>query len=242
MWETSLHGVIYKAAGTAAAPACVTCHMRKGSHNVSRGITIGLPTEASEMRKDEREFMINICSGCHTADFAASYLADGDRIEKQGATIVEEAKRIIEGLQQDGLLVPTPSERPPHPLWGNKFVIGPDMLYENLSSVETLFFKMKQFYYMMSYKGIFHQNADYAHWYGNAPLKLALSEIKSQAALLRQLHILKKRVNNLGHKDEKDENDIKMKLKDLNEKRLKGDITDKNYEKVKNSILEEKGL
>ena len=72
------------------------------------------------------------------------------------------------------------------------------MLYENLSSVESTLFKMKAFYAISAYKGVFHQNPDYAHWYGNAPMKLALSEIRSQAALLRKVEAIKKRVDNLN--------------------------------------------
>jgi hydroxylamine dehydrogenase len=242
MWETSAHGVIYKAGGRSAAPDCVTCHMQKGSHNVSRGIAAGIPEEVSGMRKNEREFMVSICAGCHTREFAAKNLADGDTIEKQGSVLVQEAKTIVEGLQNDGLLFPPVAERPPHPIWKNTFVIGAHMLYENLSSVESLFFKMKQFYYLISYKGVFHQNPDYAHWYGNAPLKLTLSEIKSEAALLRQVDVLKKRLDNLNLTDEKEKDDLIKKLKELNEKRLKGDITDKEYERAKNIMLDEKGL
>ena len=61
---------------------------------------------------------------------------------------------------------------------------------------------MKKFYYVITYKGVFHQNPDYAHWYGNAPLKLALSEIRSEAALLKELKLLRDRINNLSHMDQ----------------------------------------
>lgn len=243
MWETSRHGVLYNQGGKAAGPSCVTCHMSKGSHNVSRGIVTGMPEEAAAVKKTERQFMIQICAECHTPNFASGNLDDGDRIERQERALIEEAKGIAEGLQKDGLLYPPPSERPPHPLWGKKFVIGPDMLYENLSSVESLFFRMKQFYYPISYKGVFHQNPDYAHWYGNAPLKLTLSEMKSEAALLRSMNALKKRLDSLdARKDSAGKGEISKLLSELNEKRLKGEMTDADYEKAKKVLLDEKGL
>ena len=245
MWETSLHGVIYKYGGLKNAPDCVTCHMYKGSHNVSRGISAELPKEAEARKEEEREFMVNICSGCHTKSLAQSTLDDADRIQKQGEVLIEEAKKIIEGLNSEGLLYPGTAKRPPHPLFGDKFVIGPHMLYENLSFVESLFFKMKQFYYLTSYKGVFHQNPDYAHWYGNAPMKLTLSEIRSEAALLRQVDTIQKRLDILRPRTEGKEGEtsgLKTRLREFQEKRLKGEITDKEYEAAKQKLLDEEGL
>ena len=245
MWETSQHGVIYKRSGPQAAPSCVSCHMPKGSHNVSRGISSGLPKEAGDGRKQERELMLGTCNACHTRNFAARNLDDGDAIELQSKALVQEAQVIIDGLQKEGLLSPAPAERPPHPLFGRNFVQGPHMLYENLSSVESTFFKMKAFYAISAYKGVFHQNPDYSHWYGNAPMKLALSEIKSEAALLRKVETIKKRVDNLGAMSsggKSDGDDIKKQLRELKEKRLKGELSEKEYEKTKGQLLDEKGL
>jgi hydroxylamine dehydrogenase len=245
MWATSRHGVLYKQGGKELSPSCVTCHMRAGSHNVSRGVSTGVPKGAGGGKNEEREFMLAVCSQCHTRDFAARNLADADRIKEQSSAMVEEARQIIEGLQKDGLLLPSPLDRPAHPLFGKTFIIGPQMLYEGLSSVESSFFKMKTFYAAIAYKGAFHQNPDYAHWYGNAPLKLALSEIRSEAALLRRIDTLKKRLDNLGMKTgegNEELRDITEKLRALNEQRLKAEISEQEYQERKNAILDEKGL
>jgi len=242
-WETSRHGVLFKQAGRAAAPSCTTCHMQAGSHNVSKGISSGVPNEEQGRKQEERAFMLSICSQCHTKAFSTRSLADADRIEEQTAALVDEAKQIIQGLQKDGLLSPSPAERRDHPLFGKTFVIGPHMLYEDLSLVESLFFKMKMFYALTAYKGAFHQNPDYAHWFGNAPLKLTLSEIKSQAALLRQVDRLGKRIDNLGSTTKAEQGefeDIKKKMRILNEKRLKGEISETEYQGKKNKLLNEK--
>lgn len=243
-WDTSPHGVIYKQKGDKAGPTCVTCHMDRGSHNVSKGIATGIQ-EADNMRRQERDFMLNICARCHTSSLAKRSLDDADRIEQQSSSLVEEAQTVIEGLHKENLIMPDPSKRPPHPLFGHKFVIGPHMLYENISSVEAKFFRMKQFYYMITFKSAFHQNPDYAHWYGNAPLKLTLSEIKSEAALLRQMDVARKRLDSLSTAltSEKDETgELKKRLSELNEKRLRGEITEQDYKKLKKKLLDEKGL
>jgi len=245
MWEKSVHGVIFRNGGKDIAPSCVTCHMRGGSHNVSRGIASGLPEAGDSIKKREREEMISICSACHTSNLARRNLEDADAIERQSGALVEEAKGIVEGLQKDGLLFPAPGKRPLHPLFGEKFVIGPHMLYENLSGVESLFFRMKQFYAPISFKGVFHQNPDFAHWYGNAPLKLTLSEIKSEAELLRQVANTKKRLDNISSAPPNDDghgDKTKKALRELKEKRLSGEISEQEYEKEKNRVMEERGL
>ena len=58
------------------------------------------------------------------------------------------------------------------------------MLYEDISHVERLFFKMKKYDLAKTVKGAFHQNPAYTHWYGNAELKMTLADIKAEAARL----------------------------------------------------------
>ena len=243
MWETSLHGALYSRGSGTGAPACATCHMHGGSHDVSRGITTdGAPDAVRSSAA--RTFMLTVCAACHTSDLAARSLADADSIRQQSGTTVAAAQTVVEDLQKKELLAPSPATRPPHPLAGNNFVIGPHMLYEDLSSVESLFFKLKQFYAPIAYKGAYHQNPDYAHWYGNAPMKLTLSEIRSQALLLQQMQALKKRLDNLTAtgNNEGELADMKRRLRELEDRRLKGEIGQQEYEKAKKQVLDEKGL
>lgn len=246
MWESSQHGVLFRRAGEKSGPSCVGCHMKGGSHNVSRGIASGLPDSSPLVKEQERTFMLDICTACHTRSMAKRNLEDADKILIQSSSLVAEAQLIIEKLREERLLQPAPEERPAHPLFGKNFVIGPHMLYENLSRAESLFFKMKQFHYMNTTKGAFHQNPDYTHWYGNAPLKLTLSEIRSEDALLRQMDILGKRLNNLSAArsttDEGESAELKKQLRELNEKRLRGEIADRDHQDRKNQLLREKGL
>lgn len=245
MWESSPHGVQFRRAGEKSGPSCVGCHMKGGSHNVSRGIASGVPDSSLLLKDQERTFMIDLCAACHTRSMVKRNLEDADHIQSQSSALVAEAQRIIEKLQEERLLSPSPEERPSHPLFGNKFVIGPHMLYENLSRVESLFFKLKQFHYMNAIKGAFHQNPDYTHWYGNAPLKLTLSEIRSEEALLRQMDIIRRRLDNLSAAQSTDEGEpaeLKKKLRDLNEKKLRGELSERDHQDLKNKLLREKGL
>jgi len=252
MWESSKHGILFKQKGLKYAPACTTCHMPEGTHNVSEGITMGLAGQAypQDVREKERDKMLEVCSKCHSKTFAAQNLSDGDAIQQQSMALVKEADKIIRELDQEGLLLPSPSDRPAHPLSGHKLEIGPQMLYEDLSRVEALFFRMKKFFYVITYKGVFHQNPDYAHWYGNAPLKLALSEIRSEAALLKELKLLRDRINNLANMDLTGANDatgsetdlLTLDLRKLKEQFLKGELSKDEYESRREALFKKYGL
>jgi hypothetical protein len=242
MWSASQHGVIFRDGGEEASPTCVTCHMPGGTHNVSRGIATGKP---APVRNTEREFMVGICARCHTPKFSRRSLEDADRIENQSRALLAEAQAIVSALNKEGLLEPGPGKRPPHPLEGHEFVIGPHMLYEDISRPEAIFFRMMMFHYMSAFKGAFHQSPDYSHWFGNAPLKLALSELRSEAAALRKADRLRRRLDNalISPSGEAGEGtDLKGRLRELRERMLRGDITEEEYSEQKKRLLDDAGL
>jgi hypothetical protein len=241
MWRSSQHGILFAERGEPSAPTCVTCHMDDGTHNVSRGIAMG--QNQDEFQK-EREFMLSICSRCHTPALSKRALADADEIQRQSLAILGEAQGIVEELYKDGLLEPSHGERPSHPLFGDALVIGPHMTYEDISRAEAIFFRMMLFHYMSAFKGAFHQSPDWSHWFGNAPLKLALSELKSEAAHLRKTEMLLKRIENLprGEADSGPAGELKEKLRELKDSHIKGEITQQEYDSKKRALLEEWGL
>ena len=119
MWESSPHGVIFRHGDKGQAPSCVTCHMSMGSHNVSRGIAMGLPEGEAGLKKQEREFMIEHLRRLpHGGYLQKEILMMPTGLKKLAGGLLDEAQRIVEGLQKEGLLYPSPSERPPHPLFG----------------------------------------------------------------------------------------------------------------------------
>jgi len=241
MWRSSQHGILFAERGEPGAPTCVTCHMVKGSHNVSRGIATG---KTGESASTERDFMVGICSRCHTSKFSKRSLSDADDIQKQSLAILKEGQGIVEALYKEDLLEPAPGDRPGHPIFGNTFVIGPHMTYENISRAEAIYFRMMMFNYMSAFKGAFHQSPDYAHWFGNAPLKLGLSELKSEAALLRKTERLRQRLDNLpkGEAESGPAGELKEELRALKDSYLKGEMTQEEYDSKKSALMEKWGL
>jgi hydroxylamine dehydrogenase len=188
MWQTSLHGTLNASAGKSMGPDCQTCHMPKGTHNVSLGLTMnsgGVPFTPPKAAAGRAE-MTKICSNCHAPAFAKRELERDDAVRTQSLATLKEAEGIIWDLNDRGLLDPMPAERVPHPLSGPRLVTDSQMLYEDTSHIERLFFKMKKYDYARTVKGAYHQNPAYTHWYGNAELKMDLVDIKSEASRLQE--------------------------------------------------------
>lgn len=242
MWRSSRHGARYAAAGAAAAPGCVGCHMPAGSHDVGIGITMGLSGQPfpEERRKAQRERMLDACGRCHARGFAARQLADGDQVQRESKAILDEAAAVVRRLDEQGLLEPSPASRPPHPLAGNRLELGPQMLYEDLSRAEAIYFRMKKYWYVTAYKGVFHQNPDYAHWYGNAALKLGLSELKSEAALLTRIRLLEQRLGQprAAGAAAPPRDAVERELRELRERQLRGEVDAAALEKRQLELLE----
>ena len=236
LWQTSKHGTLYASAGAELGPTCQVCHMPAGSHDVSAGVTAtpGGKLLPPAQRRKHREEMVRICTRCHVPTFARRELARGDAIRQQSAALVEEAAKIIRDLNDRGLLRPMPADRPPHPLRGRKLVLDGQMLYEDTSHIERLFFKMKKYDLARTVMGAYHQNPAYTHWYGNAELKMDLVDIRSEAFRLRRLA----RDDGRGSGAAFHPDDLEAALRALKNKFDRGALSAKEYARRKGLILE----
>ncbi|HEX9080753.1 MAG TPA: multiheme c-type cytochrome [Holophagaceae bacterium] len=188
MWQTSRHGTLYASEGGKAAPDCQACHMPKGTHDVSGGLTLTAAGDPlpPERRAAGRAEMQRRCGACHSPAFVTRELDRDDAVQAESRALVKEAEDLVGDLADHGLLDPMPEQRPPHPLRGSTLVLDGQMLYEDTSHIERLLFKMKKYDYAKTVKGAFHQNPAYAHWYGNAELKMDLVDIRAEASRLRE--------------------------------------------------------
>ncbi len=232
-WQTSQHGTLYSALGSPAAPDCQRCHMPEGTHNISGGLTAppsGKPFAPQEAA-DQRQVMLKRCQECHARSFAESELRKADAVRLQTRKLVDEAREIIRDLDDRGLLDPQPSARLEHPQRGKELVLDGAMLYEDISHIESLFFRMNKYAAAKTFKGAYHQNPDYTHWYGNAEVKLLLNDIKAEASRLRERG---GQAGNpvTGAMDEK-------ALEILQRRHQRGELDDAEYAEKKRLILEQ---
>jgi hypothetical protein len=236
MWQTSRHGVLYEALGEEAGPTCQRCHMPNGSHDISFGITMS-PAMAQSSGKNfelRRQEMIGICVECHSKSFSEREFNSADAILAQSKELIMEAEAIVRDIADRNLLAPSMQERPEHPLRSRELVLDAQMLYEDISHIERLFFKMKKYDLAKTVKGAFHQNPAYTHWYGNAELKMTLVDIKAEAARLSHAQ--------QSHSERRGEGDVYNSLQEelqvLKRKHDRGAITAEEYSEGKQSLFE----
>jgi len=119
----------------------------------------------------EREKMIKICSQCHAKSYAQKQLEAADLTLKELDKLFAEAIRIVKSLYDEGIL-----EKPAN--WN----FAPDLLmfYKARTPIELELYKMFMEYRMKGFQAAFHNNPDYMHWYGWAPLKESLAKNKKQ--------------------------------------------------------------
>jgi len=200
MYETSLHGMIYKMTqNPERAPRCVTCHMPGGTHDSSFGIArgpVGTKSKVVDLkgnpisREEEekrREEMIRICTGCHSRRFAVEQLENADQVKEEAFKLQGKGEEVIRELEEKGLLYPSVAERFPHPTKGQRLILSDPQLYIGTSDVEGRFFRMFKFHTVKVWKSGYHFSPAYVHRHGWSEMQLDLVDIQEESNKLREL-------------------------------------------------------
>jgi hydroxylamine dehydrogenase len=190
MYASSHHGTVYASEKSLIrAPTCASCHMHKGTHNVSFGIVHdsygnavdlkGRPLSKEEQEEIRKEMIKGVCFQCHIKSLTLERFELADQVKQRARGLLAEAEKVIRDLEQEGLL-PKGS------------VLGRGQLYQGTSRIEAIYYRMSQFQNVYTWKGAYHFSADFAHWYGWAHLQMSLIEIKEEARKLREISKFKR--------------------------------------------------
>jgi hydroxylamine dehydrogenase len=127
--------------------------------------------------QEQRDKMLATCNQCHSRNFAQAELAKGDDLIREADHVMAEGIRTVAALYRDGVL-----KKP-----ANYSYAFPDLLtFHDAPTVpEQKLFVMFLEHRMRTFQGAFHNNPDYALWYGWSEMVRDLSEIKEAAADVR---------------------------------------------------------
>ncbi len=203
IYISSKHGAIYSASqsfilrdtrsvGSMRSPACVTCHMPQGSHDMGFGIAYGpVGSSASYVDKNgvrvdeavlgkKRNDMLSICNDCHSPHFSKKTLETADSLHKSAEDVIKEAFSIVIDLQKEGH-TPSLTDKTAAALrLGHTLV--PDV--ETVPEIELLFARLVNSSTTV-WKGAYHSNPAYTHLQGWMKLQMSLSDFKVEAQRLR---------------------------------------------------------
>lgn len=172
-YESSVHHQVAQATGE---PTCVTCHTDpENNHYI-----IQLKGEHEE---EGREKLWNNCLQCHTEEYVEDARRNVNAIKKESNRIVAEAKKIIVGLYEDGILEPSPGSLLDEN--GVPMLNAKGTSYSHVSHIENLMFELFKYAQATTIKGAQHFAPDYAHWHGLADLWNKYLAIKREAERLR---------------------------------------------------------
>lgn len=127
----------------------------------------------------ERSAMERTCARCHSPSYVQDQLKAGDQMIREADRVFAQAIRTVRALYAEGILK-TP----------DGWTVAPDLLqfYDAKTPIEQDLYKMLMEYRMRAFQGAFHNNPDYSHWYGWAPLVETASRIEAEASRLRAEH------------------------------------------------------
>ncbi len=187
--------------GGYTAPTCQLCHFEyQGgfSHNLVRKVRWGFnPTPAIADNLDHPWFRerldawVGTCSQCHSPRFARTWLETADRGILAGLKVEQEAKRVVQKLYDDGLLVGQKRDRPQPPAPVQDAPGGFFQLFwargNNPSRVERIYAEMWEHDLIKLYKGLVHANpGGFTYSEGWSPLLRDYAEIMDENARLRE--------------------------------------------------------
>ncbi|ADE14257.1 Hydroxylamine oxidase [Nitrosococcus halophilus Nc 4] len=206
-WEMPLRDAIGRNGQT--APTCAFCHFEyKGrfGHNVVRKVRWAFNPQEKiannlehEWYEDRKDAWVETCNNCHSPTFAEAYLEFIDNGIISGLKKQIEAKHIIEGLYEDGLLPGQKTNRPAppkpeHDAPGEFFqlFIAKD---NNPTAVELQYAKMWEQDLLKHYKALAHANPGFwTYTEGWGPLLERYTNIQDANTQLREFAKLKTKV------------------------------------------------
>lgn len=205
---SSKHGTVYTASQTEIlkesqtpralrSPICVTCHMPKGSHDISLGLAYGpvggggsyvdrdgIRVDETELTK-RREIMLSVCNSCHSRHFAKKTLASADDIHQKTEAVIDEARGIISGLEKEGLISPPLNGIANNQFPGHALMLGNPQIFSGKSRMYYLFFNLTNSV-SITWKGAYHMNPNYTYLYGWTELQRNLDEMKEESGRIQE--------------------------------------------------------
>jgi hydroxylamine dehydrogenase len=206
-WEVRLQDA-YELGGQ-TAPTCASCHFEyKGQfgHNMVRKVRWGftpMPEIADNLGdswfEQRKEAWIANCSRCHSESFARAYQEMADNAIKAGLEVQQDAKRALEALHAEGLLVGQDSNRPAPPEPVEDGAGEPFQMFiasgNNPSAIEFEHASGCRNSLNQLYKGVMHTNpGGWAYSEGWSPLVGCYARIMDAGTRMREMDSIRSRL------------------------------------------------
>jgi hydroxylamine dehydrogenase len=184
LWLERNDGMVYDASlgGSVVFNGLYELSVADVSGNGKQDYVVHQPEDSEETLLANRQFMAEqVCAQCHTRNLAQEQLLIADLIHENTRNTLLEAFDIVKALAMTGVGSLTTDHRPGNPETGTTGTYGANMKIRNLTAVEKMYFTAMKYENVKTWKGAYHQNPDYTHWYGWSALVMTLGEIADEA-------------------------------------------------------------
>ena len=184
VWLERADGQLYDAAdgGTSVFSDLAAMSFADESGNGKQDYAVAQVADDADKLLAERAFMRDqVCGQCHTRNFADEQLLVADLIHERTKQLQLEAFDAVRAMAIVSTLHVNPSQRPGNPETGTTGLYGANMVLRNLDAIETIYFQLMKYSNVKTWKGAYHQNPDYTHWYGWQELQMHMDDIFSEA-------------------------------------------------------------
>jgi hypothetical protein len=158
-------------------PTCATCHMSglnglNVTHDPSERLSYLLADEITTKRPNYAQgqaAMKDVCTSCHTRAPIERVYHEAEQVVASTNEQVLKARKIMEGLRKDKILTGKPFTH----------------------SIDFAYFDLWHYYGRTAKHGAFMGGADFVQWHGNYPMLKSYTEMREEAARLREMHVKK---------------------------------------------------
>ena len=184
VWLERADGKLYDAAesGDAVYDNLAEMAFADASSNGKQDYAVAQPADDADTLLEQRAFMRDqVCGRCHTRNFADEQLLVADLIHERTKQLQMEAFDAARAMAIVARLHVNPDQRPGNPETGDTGLYGANMVMRNLDTIETSYFQLMKYSTVKTWKGAYHQNPDYTHWYGWQELQMHMDDVFSEA-------------------------------------------------------------
>ncbi|MCP4246900.1 MAG: hypothetical protein GY778_07610 [bacterium] len=140
------------------------------------------PADDADTLLAQRTFMRDqVCGTCHSNNFADEQLLVADLIHQRTKDLQNEAFDAVRAMAIVSRLHVNADQRPGNPETGTTGLYGANMVLRNIDTNEQIYFQLMKYSNVKTWKGAYHQNPDYTHWYGWQELQMHMGDLFSEA-------------------------------------------------------------
>lgn len=166
---------------TVAYEDIYTMSIQDFNENGKHDYAVVQPSDSPDQLAGARSLMLTVCSKCHAPNFADERLLVADLIHENTKAVHDEALDLVVALAAADIgPYSNTGDIPVNPETGD-LGYEANMKVRNLTALEREYFNIMKYDQVKTWKGAYHFNPDFTHWYGWTAANMTLGAMGDMA-------------------------------------------------------------